>query len=58
MRRSQPGPGASDETCGLLEIIPLSPLEVGTLSLQTSQNSRKRYKLVQALFIYRAFTED
>ena len=32
----------SDETCGLLELIPLLPLDVGALNLQASKNFRKR----------------
>jgi hypothetical protein len=57
MGRPQPSSGGPDETCGLLEVIPLSSLYVGVLSLQASKNSRKWDELAQAQFIDRAFTE-
>ncbi len=47
----------SDETCGLLELIPLLPLNVDALSLQASKNFRKWGEVAQALFIPAASKE-
>jgi len=51
------GSEKSDETCGLLEGIPLLPLDVDALNLQASKIFRNWGEVAQALFTPAASTE-